>query len=98
MPDRRQEFFTFVHLPHRRASGRWVLSKSFQLSANPLPPIGPPCVTASETTTRESVPHYLPEKNPFLDEMTTRYKVPREAVLGYRETLYPEYRKTMIPR
>jgi hypothetical protein len=75
----------------------WVLSKSFQLSATPLPPIGPPCITVSEATTRESVPNYLPEKNPFVDEMTTRYKVPREAALGYPETLYPEYRKKMQP-
>ena len=75
----------------------WVLSKSFQLSATPLSPIGPPCITVSEATTRESVPHYLPEKNPFVDEMTTRYNVPRDAVLGYPETLYPEYRKKMRP-
>jgi hypothetical protein len=39
------------------------------------------------------VPHYLPEKNPFVDEMTTKYHVPRDAALGVPETLYPEYRK-----
>ena len=39
----------------------------------------------------------LPEKNPFVDEMTTHYQVPREAVLGFPETLYPEYRKKIKP-
>ncbi len=74
----------------------WVLSKSFQLSATPVPPVGPPCMSTFEG--REpgaSVPHYLPEKNPFVDEMTTKYHIPREAVLGQPETLYPEYRKKL---
>jgi len=74
----------------------WVLSKSFQLSAIPVPPVGPPCMSTFEG--REpgaSVPHYLPEKNPFVDEMTTKYHIPREAVLGQPETLYPEYRKKL---
>jgi hypothetical protein len=35
----------------------------------------------------------LPEKNPFVDEMTTKYGVPRDAAIGTPETLYPEYRK-----
>ena len=39
------------------------------------------------------VPHYLPEKNPFVDELTKLFHLPREAVLGEPETLYPEYRK-----
>jgi len=71
----------------------WILSKSFQVSANPLSPIGPPCVTTYEGGTGDSVPHYLPEKNPFVDEMTEKYGVPRPAALGFPETLYPEYRK-----
>ena len=75
----------------------WILSKSFQLSANPISPIGPPCVTTYEANTGESVPHYLPEKNPFVDEMTARYGVPRDAAIGKPETLYPEYRKTLKP-
>jgi hypothetical protein len=41
----------------------------------------------------ESVPHFTPEKNPFVDELTKMFNFPREAVLGYVETLYPEYRK-----
>lgn len=75
----------------------WILSKSFQLSATPISPIGPPCVTTYEGGSGESVPHYLPEKNPFVDEMTTKYNVPRSAAVGTPETLYPEYQKKMGP-
>src|SRR5262245_2417929 len=75
----------------------WILSKRFQLSSTPISPIGPPCVTTYEANTSESVPHYLPEKNPFVDEMTARYGVPRDAAIGKPETLYPEYRKTLKP-
>ena len=39
-----------------------------------------------------SVPHYLPGKNPFLDEMTKVYGIPREAEMGGAETMYPAYR------
>jgi hypothetical protein len=73
-----------------------ILSKSFQASATPVSPIGPPCVSTHEgRPVGASVPHYLPEKNPFVDEMTTRFRIPREAVLGFPETLYPEYRKRL---
>jgi hypothetical protein len=71
-----------------------VMTKSFQLQPTPISPIGPPCVSGFEgRQPGESVPHYLPEKNPFVDEMTTLFHIPREAVLGEPETLYPEYRK-----
>jgi hypothetical protein len=50
-----------------------------------------------EATSRESVSHYVPEKNPFVDEMTTKYNVAREAGLGYPEILYPEYQMKMKP-
>jgi hypothetical protein len=72
----------------------WMLSKSFQLSVAPVSPIGPPCVTTYEASVGESVPHYPPEKNPFVDEMTVKYGVPRDAAIGKPETLYPEYRKS----
>jgi len=71
-----------------------IVTKSFQLSATPMSPVGPPCVSAYEgKRPGDSVPHYLPEKNPFVDEMTKLFHIPREAVLGEPETLYPEYRK-----
>jgi len=71
----------------------WILSRSFQVSPTPVSPTGPPCISTFEATARETAPHYLPEKNPFVDEMTTKYGVPRDAAIGMPETLYPEYRK-----
>ena len=38
-------------------------------------------------------PPLLSDKSPFVDEFVKLYHLPPEAVLGYRETLYPEYRK-----
>ncbi|HEY7442112.1 MAG TPA: hypothetical protein VH701_06820 [Vicinamibacterales bacterium] len=71
-----------------------IISKSFQLSPTPILPVGPPCVSGFEgRRPGEGVPHYLPEKNPFVDEMTKLFHIPRDAVLGQPETLYPEYRK-----
>ncbi len=75
----------------------WILSRSFQLSATPLAATGPPCITAYEGGSGQTAPHYLPEKNPFVDEMTKKYGVPRDAALGEPETLYPEYRKKIPP-
>ncbi len=73
----------------------WIISRSFQATGAQVAPIGPPCVTTYEGSHRDTAPHYLPEKNPFVDEMTKKYGVPREAAVGTPETLYPEYRKKM---
>jgi hypothetical protein len=73
-----------------------IWTKSFQLSATELANQVLPCIVAFEgTTPGDEVPHYTPEKNPFVDEVTRKYGVPREAVLGFPETLYPEYRQKM---
>jgi hypothetical protein len=70
-----------------------IISKSFRLSKVPLD-FRDPCVPGFEgREPGDDVPHFSPDKNPFLDEFMTLYHLPREAVLGYRETLYPEYRK-----
>ena len=70
-----------------------IVSKSFRLSPRPLA-YDTPCVTGFEgREPGDSVPHFAPDKNPFLDEFIKFYGLPREAVLGYPETLYPEYRK-----
>ncbi|MBM3819612.1 MAG: hypothetical protein FJW14_11465 [Acidimicrobiia bacterium] len=42
-----------------------------------------------------AVPHHLPGKNPDVNELTQRYNIPLEAVLGGGATLYPEYRKQL---
>jgi hypothetical protein len=73
-----------------------IITKSFQLATAPMSTVGPPCVTTFEgKRAGESVPHYEPEKNQFVDELTTLWHLPRAAVLGETETLYPEYRKKL---
>jgi hypothetical protein len=70
-----------------------IVSKNFRLSPRPLD-YRTPCVPDFEgREPGEPVPHFAPDKNPFADEFMTFYSLPREAVLGYRETLYPEYRR-----
>lgn len=54
------------------------------------------CNTALEIPRLEDsgiVPHYLPGRNPEADFMIRTYNIPKEAAMGYAETLYPEYRK-----
>ena len=75
-----------------------IWTRDFQVSPTRLTPIAPPCIVAFEgTTAQDEVPHYLWGKKPeeFMNEMTTKYGVPREAALGYPETLYPEYRQKL---
>ncbi len=52
-----------------------------------------PCESVVEIANRPRglVPHYLPGENPFLNEYADQYHLPREAVLGGAETMYPEY-------
>jgi len=73
-------------------------TKSFRLNADapPLAPHGPPCIPTFEGSPDDgSVPSILPGQNPSINELTELYSIPREAVLGGAETMYPEYRKTM---
>lgn len=70
-----------------------VITKNFQLDSAPIRPIGPPCVPGYEGAGSDSVPHYLPGENPSVDELTKLYGIPRDAVLGGAQTMYPEYRK-----
>jgi len=72
------------------------LVRTFQLSEGPpFPGIGAPCVPGDEGVPVAAVPHYLPGKNPFLEELTKKYHIPVEAALGGAETMYPEYRKKL---
>ena len=75
----------------------YVITKSFRLNpdAAPMSPIGPPCIPTYEGTAEDSVPHILPGENSSIDELTNLYHIPRKAVLGGADTMYPEYRKTM---
>jgi hypothetical protein len=70
-----------------------VVSKSYRLSPRPLD-YRSECVVGYEgKEPGDSVPHFAPDKNPFVNEFMNLYHLPREAVLGYPETIYPEYRK-----
>ena len=75
----------------------FMVSKDFQLDpAGPQRPVGPPCVAGYEGQSSDApVPHYLPGSNPWIDELTQLYHVPREATLGGAATMYPEYRKRL---
>jgi hypothetical protein len=70
------------------------LTRTFQQTANPpMHTAGQPCIQGDEGVAEGNVPHYLPGKNPFLDEVTRTYGIPLEAVLGGAETMSPDFRK-----
>ena len=70
----------------------YILTRSYNLSTNPVAIGGPPCIVGDEGVESGRVPHYLPGKNPLVDEMTKLYGIPREASMGGAETMYPEFR------
>jgi len=60
--------------------------------------VSSPCEPIAELPPAETatvVPHYLPGKNPFVNELTEKHNIPAEAVLGGAETMYPEYRRKL---
>ena len=75
----------------------YVLTESFRLDANanilPLTACEPIEELPYLHENPALVPHYLPGKNPFADELTKNLNIPREAVMGGPETMYPEFRK-----
>ena len=69
----------------------WVLDPHTEITT-----VTRPCTPEIEVLRPEgTVPHFLPGKNPFVNEMTRMYNVPEEAVMGGAETAYPEYRKKL---
>jgi len=77
----------------------FVVSRTWQLdnSANLLP-VPAPCVPEAELPGLQGdgdVPHYLPGKNPAINDVTRMYNIPLDAVMGGAETMYPDYRKKM---
>jgi len=71
----------------------YYISRTFARTSSPVNSGGPPCIIGDEGVPTGSVPHYLPGKNPFIDEMTKRYNIPVEAALGGPETMYPTFRE-----
>jgi hypothetical protein len=73
-----------------------VITRNFVLDTVPIRAVDTPCVPGFEGHGESTaVPHYSPEKNPFVDELTKLYNIPTEAVLGGPETMYPDYRKKL---
>jgi len=70
----------------------YYITRTFVLTTNPMNLGGPPCLIGDEGVEEGRVPHNLPGKNPFLDEMFKLYGIPREAAMGGAETMYPAYR------
>ncbi len=51
------------------------------------------CEYAAELPRPEgTVPHHLPDQNPYLHEFADYYGLPFEVTRGGAETLYPEYK------
>jgi hypothetical protein len=73
-----------------------VWTRNFEMASTELAAIPAPCIAIFEGTSLTSdVPHWLWGKKPFIDELTKQYGIPQDAVLGFPETLYPEYRQKM---
>jgi hypothetical protein len=76
-----------------------VKSQNFVINTRVLPPQAWlwPCEAVVEVANRPlgelevEVPHYLPGKNPFMNEFAGQSGIPLEAVLGGADTMYPEY-------
>ena len=76
--------------------GPYYMTRVFQLTGGtPTRSMGGPCSIAYEGVPAGAVRHFLPGKNPFLDQVTKYYNIPVETVLGGPETMYPEYRKKL---
>src|SRR4029079_12599199 len=75
----------------------YVLTENFRLTTNPNNFPLTACEPIEELPSLHEnpalVPHYLPGKHPAMNEMTQRYNIPLDAVLGGPETMYPEFRK-----
>ena len=73
----------------------YIITRSYIVGPAPVNSAGPPCIPGDEGVEAERVPHYLPGKNPLLDELTKVYNIPAEAALGGAETMYPAFRDKM---
>ena len=73
-----------------------IWTRNFELTPTELAAAPSPCIAAFEgTSLTAAVPHWLWGRKPDIDELTKQFGVPEEAVLGFPETLYPEYRQKM---
>jgi len=70
-------------------------SRTFRKTRGNVELLDGPCVQGDEGVEEGVVPHYLPGKNPFIDEMNKDYHIPVIASQGGAATMYPEFRKKM---
>jgi hypothetical protein len=77
----------------------YVLTEIFRLTTNPNNFPLTACEPIEELPRLHENPalvlHYLPGKQPFVNEASERWNIPLEAVQGGPETIYPEYRKKL---
>jgi len=81
-------------------SEAYVRSRTWQLDArgNLGNGVSSPCEPISELPRADTavvIPHYLPGKNPFVNELMEKHNIPVDALLGGAETMYPEFRKKL---
>jgi hypothetical protein len=79
-----------------------VKSQNFVLNQRQLPDAAWlwPCEIVEEIAGRPAgvVPHYLPGRNPFVNEFAEKLGIPVDAAMGGAETMYPEYMITLQQR
>lgn len=76
----------------------YIINRTWELNPNGTTPAYPaPCEPAVESPglAAGAVPHYLPGENPFVANMTRRYGIPQEVVLGGASTMHPEIRQSL---
>jgi len=77
----------------------YIISRSWQLDPKTeIPKTPAPCMPEAEVARLDgqgAIPHVLPGRNPFVDEVTKMYHIPVETVMGGAETMYPEYLKKL---
>lgn len=74
------------------------ISRTYQLDPRGNQGFWEPCWAVTEIPRLEGsgiVPNYLPGENPNRTYIAETYGIPQEAAMGYAETLYPEFRKTL---
>jgi hypothetical protein len=73
-----------------------IWTRNFVLSPTPLLATSAPCIVTFEgTAPGNEVPHWLWGRKPFMDELTKKFGIPQDVLLGHPETLYPEYREKL---
>jgi hypothetical protein len=53
-----------------------------------------PCTIGVENV-QEGFPHFLPGKNPYIEDAAKKQGIPVEAIKGGAATMYPEYREKL---